>query len=411
VCAADIAQFMTFGRMPIANGFLTAEQFPSEHFFDLAPASCGECGTFQLIEQPPPAQMFHGEYPFFSSSSIHMQAHFKAFADAIIADFLAARRDPLVVELGSNDGVLLRHVKAAGHRHVGIEPSGNVAEVARSHGINTVCEFFDPALAEALVSQYGHADVIVAANVMCHIPHIHGVAAGIAGLMAPDGVLIFEDPYLGDMLEKTSYDQIYDEHVFIFSATSVTNAFGPHRLELIDVSPQPTHGGSMRYTLARSGRHPIAPGVPALLETEKLKGFDQPATYDRFRLACEASRANLVGLLETLRRDHKRVTGYGATSKSTTVINYCGLGPDHLEFITDTTPLKQGRFTPGMHIPVKSPQAFAQEPPDYALLFAWNHLAEILAKERAFTERGGKWITYVPRVEVFGAVAVSQHHA
>lgn len=400
VCAARIAPFMTFGQVPIANGFLTEDQIPSEYFFELAPASCGRCGTFQLMEQPPPERMFHGHYPFFSSSSLHMQAHFKAFADSVMTRWLAGRRDPLAVELGSNDGTFLRHLKDAGYRHAGIEPSTNVAAVARSRGINTVSEFFDERLADRLLAQHGHADVLVAANVMCHIPAINAVAAGITRLLAPSGVLVFEDPYLGDLLAKTSYDQIYDEHVFMFSATSVANIFGPHGLELIDVSPQTTHGGSMRYTLARRGARPIAPAVSSLLAHEQKTGLHRAETYDRFREACETSRSNLQKLLTTLQREGKRVVGYGATSKSTTVTNYCGLGPEQIEFIADTTPIKQGKLTPGMHIPIKSYDAFAEAKPDYALLFAWNHSAEILAKERTFSANGGKWITYVPHVQV-----------
>jgi methylation protein EvaC len=391
---------MTFGQMPIANGFLTEDQIRSEYFFELAPASCGRCGTFQLMEQPPPERMFHGQYPFFSSSSRHMQAHFKAFADTIISTFLAGRRAAFIVELGSNDGVMLRHLKNAGYRHMGIEPSGNVADVARARGIATISEFFDEALASRLVAQHGQADVIAAANVMCHIPAIHSAAAGITRLLAPGGVFVFEDPYLGDMITRTSFDQIYDEHVFMFSATAVAAAFGQHGLELIDVLPQATHGGSMRYVLARMGSHRVGPTVANLLERERQQGLQQPATYDQFRHNCEASRLALRNLLDTLRRESKRVVGYGATSKSTTVTNYCGIGPEHIEFIADTTPIKQGKLTPGTHIPVKPYEAFSQNLPDYALLFAWNHATEIFAKEQAFSSGGGKWITFVPRVGI-----------
>ncbi len=395
-----MAPFMTFGRMPIANGFLTEDQIPSEYFFELAPAFCSECGTFQLLEQPAAERMFHGQYPFFSSSSLHMQRHFKQFADLVISRILAGRRDPFVVELGSNDGIMLRHLKDAGYRHLGIEPSDNVANLARSRGIETISEFFDQALAAKLLTQCGHADAIVAANVMSHIPDIHAVGAGITRLLAPDGVLMFEDPYLGDMISQASYDQIYDEHVFMFSATSVACAFAQHGLELIDVLPQGTHGGSMRYVLARTGSHRVARSVADLQERERQQGLHQPATYDRFRRTCEASRSALRDLLSTLRAQGKRVVGYGATSKSTTVTNYCGIGPEEIEFISDTTPIKQGKLTPGTHIPVKPHEAFSQNLPDYALLFAWNHATEIFAKERAFRSAGGKWITFVPHVGI-----------
>ncbi len=391
---------MSFGRMPIANGFLTVEQIPVEYFFDLAPTFCGRCGMFQLVEQPAPEKMFHSEYAFYSSTSRYMQVHFKSFADLVLKRILAGRRNPFVVELGSNDGIMLRHFNDAGIRHLGIEPSTNVADLARSQGITTISEFFDRELADRIVAEHGHADAVLSANVMCHIPDLPSVAAGIRRLLKPDGVLMFEDPYLGDMIAKTSYDQIYDEHVFIFSAASVSWAFGQQGLELIDVLPQITHGGSMRYVLAPKGSHPVSPNVQQQLAKELTQGLNKPETYDRFRLNCEASRNALMKTLESLRREGKRVVGYGATSKSTTVTNYCGVGPQHVEFISDTTPIKQGKLSPGAHIPVKPYEAFAKNLPEYALLFAWNHASEIREKEQGFKAKGGKWIVYVPKVEV-----------
>ena len=401
ICDTPIEAFMSFGRMPIANGFLTAEEVSEEYFFELAPAFCGNCGMFQLVEQPQPDKMFHGHYAFYSSTSRFMQLHFENFANAVMKDVLAGRADPFVVELGSNDGIMLRHFNDRGIRHLGIEPSVNVADVARRHGIHTISSFFSPALAEDIVAEHGKADAILAANVMCHIADLRGIAAGVQRLLKPDGVLIFEDPYLGDMIAKTSYDQIYDEHVFIFSANSVKRAFDPYDLELADVMPQITHGGSMRYLLAPKGSRPASPRVHAQLEKERSQGLQEAETYLRFRQNCEASRARLMQTLEELRAQDKRVVGYGATSKSTTVTNYCGITPAHVEFISDTTPIKQGKLSPGAHIPVRPYIEFTRQYPDYALLFAWNHAAEIRDKEKAFVAAGGKWIVYVPEVKVF----------
>lgn len=402
VCESEIQPFMTFGQMPIANGFLTQEQFDTEYFFELQSAYCAKCGMFQLIEQPEPDKMFHGNYAFYSSTSKFMQQHFRTFAESILERFISGRSDPFVVELGSNDGIMLRHFKDAGVRHLGVEPSVNVADVARAQGINTISEFFNEALADQIVHEQGHADAILAANVMCHIPAIHSVAAGAKKLLKPDGVLVFEDPYLGDMVEKTSYDQIYDEHVFIFSAASVSWIFGQHGLELIDVLPQITHGGSMRYIFAPKGAHAVSGNVGRQLEKERAQGLDKAETYNQFRANCESSRDALVALLEDFKAQGKRVVGYGATSKSTTIINYCGLAPRHIEFISDTTPIKQGKFSPGAHIPVKPYESFVSAPPDYALLFAWNHASEIFEKEQGFRKNGGKWIMYIPKVGVIG---------
>jgi methylation protein EvaC len=400
ICDSKLEPFMTFGMMPIANGFLTAEQVQDEFFFELAPGFCENCGMFQLIEQPSPDKMFHENYAFFSSTSVYMQEHFKRFAGSVIDLNLKGRSDPFVVELGSNDGVMLRNFKDQGFRILGIEPSQNVADVARNNGVDTISEFFNKDFAERIVSDYGHADAVLAANVMCHIPDLNSVAEGISLLLKPDGFLVFEDPYLGDVISKTSFDQIYDEHVFTFSAASVTWAFGRHGMELVDVMPQVTHGGSMRYVLAHRGSHTVTPAVKTQLNKEREQGLDRLETYLRFKTNCEITRDHLMKTLESLRDQRKRIVGYGATSKSATVTNYCGITPAHLEFISDTTPIKQGKLSPGAHIPVRPYEEFQKHYPDYALLFAWNHSAEIREKEKSFMNSGGRWIVYVPKVGI-----------
>jgi methylation protein EvaC len=308
--------------------------------------------------------------------------------------------DALVVEIGSNDGTMLHAVHAAGVRCVGIEPAANVAAAARARGLDTVNAFFSRETAVAVRASRGQAQAIVAANVICHVADFHDLASGVCELLAPDGRFVFEEPYLGDMLEKRAYDQIYDEHVFMWSATSVAAAMARHGLELIDVARQPTHGGSMRYYCAWRGRSDVAPAVRALLEQERLRGLGEAATYEQFRLSCEAARLELRSLLIALRDRGKRVAGYAATSKSTTLLNYCGIDSSLVQFIVDSTPLKHGTLTPGSHIPVRAPEAFVTDRPDYAVLLAWNHAAEIFAKELAFTAAGGKWISIVPAVTI-----------
>ena len=391
---------MSFGRMPIANGFLDPGDIPHEYFFELAPAFCESCGMVQLVEQPAPERMFHANYAFHSGTSRHMEMRFTQFARAVIEGPLRGRADPFVVEIGSNDGVMLRHFKSSGIRHLGVEPSANVAGVARARGIDTIGAYFTRALAERIAAERGRADVVLAANVMCHIADLAEVAAGIAGLLKSDGIFIFEDPYLGAMIGKTSYDQIYDEHVFMFSVTSVRRAFAPHGLSLVEVEAQPTHGGSMRYVLAPAGSRAVSPSVEHWRAREAAQGLGRAETYEHFRRACERSRGDLMRLLGGLRDRGRRVIGYGATSKSTTVTYYCGITPDHVAFIADTTPIKQGKLSPGAHIPVRPAEEFSRPYPDCALLFAWNHEAEIRDKERAFTAGGGRFITYVPDVRI-----------
>ncbi len=387
--------------MPIANGFLTPDEFAGEYFYNLGAGVCPKCRMVQLTELVDPGKMFHDQYAFFSSTSVRMAEHFQRFAEHVRANHLS-HDNPFVVEIGSNDGVMLQHFAKAGVRHLGIEPSANVANVARDKGVQTICEFFDEALARRIVSEHGQADAFLGANVMCHIADLNSVVAGIKLLLKPRGVLLFEDPYLGDIIEKTAYDQIYDEHAFYFSVTALDCLFGQHGLEIVDVSPQPVHGGSMRYTVAHRGALPVSEAVVAQRSKETALGLDQPATFDRFRRNVEKSRDELLALLRRIKTEGKRVVGYAATSKSTTVTNYCGITPELVKFISDTTPIKQGKFSPGAHIPVRPYAEFAARYPDYALLFGWNHGEEIMAKEKNFTAAGGKWILYVPQVTVLG---------
>lgn len=390
---------MSFGNMPIANGFLAADQFADEYFFELAMGYCEKCGMVQLIDQPDRERMFNENYHFFSGTSRLMTEHFKQFADHIKNDFLITE-DSFVVEIGSNDGIMLQNFAKAGIRHLGIEPSKNVAQVAMDKGITTISAFFDADLARSIVAEHGKADAFLAANVMCHIPYFHSIIEGIKILLKPDGIIAFEDPYLGDVIEKTSYDQIYDEHVFLFSLKSISYAFKEHGFELVDIEPQETHGGSMRYILAHKGARSVSERVAAQLKKEDDLGLSKIETFEQFRFNCEQSRDNLKSLLKSIRHEGKRIVGYGATSKSATVTNYCGITRELVEFISDTTPIKQGKFSPGVHIPVKAYEEFEKNYPDYALLFAWNHSKEIMTKEQAFRDAGGKWIVYVPGVGV-----------
>lgn len=394
VCDSNPSAFMSFGRMPVANGFLEREKFGSEYFYELKPVFCENCGTFQIEDHPSPDMMFHSDYAFFSRTSEHMRQHFKSYADWVCDKYLGAG-DEFVVEIGSNDGILLENFASRGIRHLGCEPSSNVAAVARNQGVDSVVDFFSSALAGRLVSEYQHASAILAANVICHIPDIHDIAVGVDLLLKPDGVFIFEEPYLGSMIEKTSYDQIYDEHVYIFSAISVASIFEQHGFELVELLPQETHGGSMRYVLARVGMRPVHQSVFDILQHERNSGLHLPGTYDAFRSQCEKSKSVLNSRLGDLQAEGRRVVGYGATSKSTTILNYCDIGPDLIEAIVDTTPIKQGKFSPGMHIPIEPPSFFSDNYPDVAVLFAWNHREEIMKKESRFSNTGGSWITHL----------------
>jgi len=400
VSGRPLAPILDLGPMPIANGFLTPQDFAQEYFFRLWVGQCPETGLVQLGELVPPEKMFHGAYPFFTSSSRKMTEHFQQLARHLHAELLRDRPDPLVVELGSNDGTFLEYFSSRKIRHFGIEPSRNVAEISRQKGIQAVGEFFSAGLATRLLAESGPADLICGFNVICHIPDLPGLLAGASTWLRDGGYFVFEDPYFGKIVEISSFDQIYDEHVFYFSVTSVRNVFEKHGFRLVDVSPQETHGGSMRYTLRKGGHYEPSPAVLHWLEAEREQGLHLPTCHARFRQQVETNRKDLRALLTDLAMRGKTVSGYAATSKSTTVINYVGIGPGQIASIVDTTPLKQGKFSPGRHIPIRPAETFRTDPPTHALLFGWNHRKEILEKEKWFSAQGGRWIEYVPSVLV-----------
>ena len=398
-CGSSVETILKFGDMPIANGFLTEDAFKSEPSFPLNVGFCKSCSLIQLTQVIDPSQLFHEEYAFFASTSVRMREHFSRFADEV-ANLIKFKRDPFVVELGSNDGIMLRNFAENGVRHLGIEPSRNVAEEAIRNKIDTQCSFFSLEVARQIREEYGLADAVLGANVFSHIEDINSVFGGVNELLADDGVFVFEEPYFGEVINKTAYDQFYDEHVFYFCLGSLDNLLDRHGLTIIDAEAHEVHGGSMRYTAAKTGDKRSTSRLMELRAKESALKLDQITTFQSMGKRVLQSKEQLVTLLHKLKREGKRVVGYGATSKSTTVTNFCGIGPDLIEFISDTTPIKQGKFSPGTHIPVKPYDAFVENYPDYAVLFAWNHSGEILAKEEPFLKQGGRFITFVPDVRI-----------
>lgn len=399
-CPVQADSVVSFGKMPIANNFLSQNDFDEEYFFELEVLFCPSCKTFQLKDQPLPEKMFHENYAFFSGTSKKMATHFEKMAFTYLDKYIQNSAEAFIVELGSNDGIMLQNFAQKGIKHLGVEPSLNVATVAREKGVNTLVSFFGEETAGEIVQKYGQADIICGANVMCHIPDLSSVARGVLLLLKKNGVFVFEEPYLGDMVCKTSYDQIYDEHVYMFSLESVKNIFEPYGFQVFHVESQETHGGSMRYYLCFQGERVVQDSVLKQLQVEQELGLSELQTYVEFGKACQKSREDLIKLLTDLKNAGKRVVGYAATSKSTTILNYCQIGSDLIEYISDTTPVKQGKYSPGMHIPIKPYQAFTSDVPDYAVLFAWNHAQEIFEKEEDFIKRGGRWITFIPEVKV-----------
>ena len=399
VCRGAVEEFLDLGRQPISQCYRAPGDTSAEFRFRLAAGRCQVCTLVQQLEEVPRDLMFRADYPFLSSTSSRMSEHFAGVAAELIRTELP-RSGGFLVEIGSNDGMMLRAARDAGVRHLGFEPAGDVARRAEALGVRVTTEFFGAASARAVAAAEGRADVVFAANTMSHIPDLATVFRGLQALLAPGGVFVFEDPYLGDVIADTAFDQIYDEHFYLFSARSVRATARRFGFELVDVRRVPVHGGEVRYTLARAGRREPAPAVGALIAEEDARALTAPATLAGFARRIAALRDALRSELSTLHRDGVRVVGYGATAKSATLLNYCRIGPELLPFICDSTPSKQGLLTPGTHIPVRPAEAFAHPYPAVALLLAWNHAAEIMAKETEFRRGGGRWLVHLPEVHL-----------
>ena len=390
VSKKKIAPFMSFGKMPIANGFIKKKNFNNEYFYNMEVGFSEELSLFQLNNHPKPEAMFNSSYPFFSGSSEYMKNHFKNYADFIKKNFL--KSNSKIIEVGSNDGTLLKNFLNDGNQVVGFEPSKNVAQKAISENVPTINKFFNLENVKNLKGFIGNTDVICASNVICHVPNLDDLIKSVDVLLSQDGTFIFEEPYLGSMFEKTSYDQIYDEHIFVFSISAITKIFKLYDFQLIDVQPQVTHGGSMRYIIKRKNKGNSSPDLKKYLEKEKINKIDTMESSLIFKKNCEISKLKIIEKLKKLKMNDKKICGYAATSKSTTILNYCDIGSETIDFICDTTNEKIGKFSPGKHIPIVDMAHFYKNQPDFIYLFAWNHKEEILKKENKFK---GEWFSHV----------------
>jgi SAM-dependent methyltransferase len=325
--------------------------------------------------------------------------HFREAAERYIREF-SLNAHSHVVEIASNDGYLLQNFIKANIPCLGIEPAANIAKVAREKGIETIVEFFSNDLATKLAASGKKADLILGNNVFAHAPNTNDFVSGLKTLLQPKGRIVLEFPYAIDFIEHTEFDTIYHEHVFYFTVIALQPLFARHGLEIFRVERLPIHGGSLRLFASHTGAHPIEDSVRNLLAEEKRKGADSLRYYEGFaKQVLEIKRA-LLDLLNKLRKDGKRVAAYGASAKGSTLLNFYGVGKDHLEFIADRSTYKQGRLTPGTHMPILAAEALLEKRPDYTLLLTWNFADEIMAQQKAYREKGGKFIIPIPQVKV-----------
>lgn len=398
ICQSSTEKIIDFGKMPIANGFVT-KIIQDKYRFNLKVCFCPNCYMVQLENMVPPEKMFNDNYHFISSTSNAMAMHFKEVAGEIIKRILK-KENPFVVEIGSNDGIMLRHIAAKKIRQLGIEPSGNVADISKKYGVVVSKKFFDENHAKEIVKKHGKADVIFGANVICHIENINTVFEGVGILLEDDGVFFFEEPYIYDIVKKSSFDQIYDEHVYFYSGLSVRELAKRHNLQLVDMKHQDVHGGSMRYYIKKGKGHKESKRMIDFIKKEKQIKLNNIKGYEQFRDHVNKVCKDLKNKLLEIKKNGDKIVAYGATSKSTTLLNYSKIGADIIDYISDTTPTKINKFTPGTHIPVKTYDHFVKDKPRYTLLLAWNHKKEIFEKEKKYRKNGGKFITFFPKVTV-----------
>jgi hypothetical protein len=400
--------FVDLGMSPLCESFLTGEQLDSmEHYFPLHALVCGECFLVQLKEYVSPEHIFK-EYAYFSSYSTSWVAHAKAYCK-MITRRCELGAESLVVELASNDGYLLQHFLPLGVPVLGVEPAANVANVAIKKGIATHVDFFGVRVALALVAHGKRADLIIGNNVLAQVPDLNDFLAGMRLLLKAEGVITLEFPSLERLIANTEFDTIYHEHFSYFSLVTIERMAVRHGLNLIDVEELATHGGSLRVYLAHvdSARAPTN-RVADLLAQEQRLGLCHMATYSSFTEQVRRTKRNLLEFLIAAKNEGKRICGYGAPGKGNTLLNYCGIGPDFLDFTVDRNPYKHGRFTPGMHIPIYPVTAIDTAKPDYILILPWNLQNEIVQQMSHVAGWGGKFVIPIPEIAIIDPAEVRQ---
>ncbi|MDF2782011.1 MAG: SAM-dependent methyltransferase [Geminicoccaceae bacterium] len=401
LCGAELEHTVVdLGMSPLCESYLAPGQLDAmEPYFPLHVLVCGNCFLVQLGEYVSPEHIFR-EYAYFSSYSTTWVAHAKAYCE-MIAPRLGLGPDSLVVELASNDGYLLRHFLPLGIPVLGIEPAANVARVAIDSGIATRVDFFGVELAEALVADGRRADLIIGNNVLAQVPDLNDFVAGMTRLLAPEGVITLEFPHLERLMAENQFDTIYHEHFSYFSLITIERLAVRHGLRLIDVDELSTHGGSLRVYLAHAGATwPTTRSVSDLLARERSQGLGDVATYASFAGRVTRTKRSLLSFLIAAKDAGKVICGYGAPGKGNTLLNYCGIGTDFLEFTVDRNPYKHGRFTPGMHVPIHPVEALDELKPDYVLILPWNLKDEIIQQMGHVGAWGGKFIVPIPDMTV-----------
>ncbi len=393
------------GMHPLCETFLTADQLDSpESFYPLHVRVCPNCHLAQIGEYVPPEEIFD-DYAYYSSFSSAWLDHAREYVEMMVPRFGLSTKTR-VMEIASNDGYLLQYFQKHGMEIIGIEPSANVARVAADNGIPSIVEFFDETLARKMSGEGYSADVIVANNVLAHTPRINQFVEGIHEVLADNGVATFEFPHLLRLIEGNQFDTIYHEHWSYLSLGSTQQIMAAHGLQVFDVEELWTHGGSLRlFVQPASFNRPVSDAVSGLLEREREFGLFSPNVYREFGAKVEATKRKLLSLLIRAKEDGATIAIYGAAGKGNTLLNYCGIGTDFIDFACDLNPYKHGRYTPGTHIPIFGPEKIKETKPDYLLLLPWNIKEELMGQLSYISEWGGRFIVPIPEATIHEAAS------
>lgn len=397
----NLKKVLDLGKTPPANSFLKKSQLKDkEDFFPLRVNFCTDCSQLQLSHVVKPEILFR-HYVWVSSTSPVTVAHFEEYAKSVF-DKIKLKKDDLVVEMGSNDGVLLKPFKKLGAKVLGVDPALNVARRANKDGIPTLPHFFSLNLARQIVKKYGRAKVIAANNVFAHINDLDEIVKAVDALLDKDGAFVIEAPYNIDLLEKNLFDIIYHEHLSYLAIKPLDRFFKSFGMQIFDVMKREVHGGSVRISVKfKDAKHEIRKSVKKFIDLEARKKLSDINTYYKFAKHIKKNKISLLKLLKMLKKQNKSIAGYGAPAKATTLLHYFGIGRETIDFIADDSPFKHGLFTPGNHIPIVSPKNIYTKKPDYLLILAWNFADSIMKIHEKFRQNGGKFIVPVPTPTIY----------
>ena len=399
----SLFRFLDLGHTPPADDFLGNDRLSHpEIFYPLQVVRCDECSHIQLNHVVAPEILYQNDYPYEASITKTGSEHFDEFASDIVKK-LSMSSDELVIDIGSNVGVLLTSFKSRNIRVLGVDPAENIANIAVKNGIETIPDFFDERVARHILEEYGKAKVLTASNVFAHVDDLSGLMAGVKLLLDEGGIFVIEAPYFGHLLHNLEYDTIYHEHLSYISISPLEKFFRNQGMEIFDVQQRDIHGGSIRMFVGRLGCHEVSGSVRRLADYEQREGIHTTAKLTEFAGRVSRHREELVWLLKSLKRGGSKIAGVSAPAKGMTLLNYCKIGTETLEFLTEKSKLKIGKYSPGGHIPILPDEALLDQDIDYALLLAWNFKDEIMKNLSEFQAKGGKFILPIPYPSVLSA--------